>query len=140
METLSRLLPLSAAHIPEPFRTTLLSSSPVVFEENLPASYILRQPSEYVHNATRAAIALTSDNVLVVVAMGSKKIDVRLDEPSQTQRLSIRSDNKDRIVFKIQLEALGPGTRFSSLEIKARTKMAGKIVEVAGSISSKLME
>lgn len=131
MESFSRFLPISRCRFSGSLHDSLLAASPFVFEEDLHASYIVRQARDYKHNPARAAIAVTQDSRLVVMTSGVKKIDVLLSDPQHIDTLAITSDKDDRIIFKVQTGVLGTGTVGSSLEIRVWTKTVGQILQLA---------
>lgn len=131
MESFSKLLaPSSSGRYPDQLRAQLLSPTPLIFEENLSASYVLRQSNQYTHNPTRAGICITSGYRLVVMASGQKKIDIPLNDARWLQGISITQDKTDRVVFKVEMGTYGTGTQGSSLEIKIRTKNAQRIKQI----------
>ncbi|KAK4508396.1 hypothetical protein PRZ48_002134 [Zasmidium cellare] len=131
MESFSRILPIAKSRFSPALRDALLATSPLVFEEDLDASYISKEPNQYTHNPTRAGIAITPNARLVVMAMGTKKIDVPLGDARWREAVDISSDKNDRIIFKVNLVVAGTGTKGTSLEIRVRTRQARRIVEIA---------
>ncbi|KAF2162285.1 hypothetical protein M409DRAFT_27288 [Zasmidium cellare ATCC 36951] len=131
MESFSRILPISKSRFSPELRDALLATSPLVFEENLDASYISREPNQYTHNPTRAGVAVTPNARLVVMAMGAKKIDIPLGDARWREAVDVTSDKNDRVIFKVHLGVAGTGTKGSSLEIRVRTTQARRIVEIA---------
>lgn len=109
----------------EPLRSEIVAAGPLVLEEGLRGSYVLREAGEYTLNPTRGAVAVCP-NRFVVWARRAKTVDVPLTR-AWFERLTVTADRPDRLVITAQLGAT-PGVSIDSLAVRLRTPQAQRIV------------
>jgi hypothetical protein len=131
MEALARVFSSAgASRFSQPLRAELTEKEPLVWEEALYASYIKREIGSYVHNSTRASVAITPESRLVVMAAGHKQIDVMLSNSNQHNGLQIWIGKVNRIHFKTSSSQQQIGLGGFSLEIRIETKNSTNIMMV----------
>lgn len=77
---------------------------------------------------------------MVVMAMGAKKVDIPLNSAEWLGRIDIWQDKSNRVNFRVQMGFYRVGMTGSTLQIKARTRVAGRIMAIVQVAKANVVE